>query len=93
MKIELTEEQQLLRENIRRFAEEVVKLAQTGRYDLIILSELEPAWNEYILSHAHCAVFLASDSSRWITGALIPMDGGNLAVNAGGSVGPARPRE
>ena len=33
------------------------------------------------------AVFLASDSSQWITGTLIPMDGGNLAVNAGGSVG------
>jgi NAD(P)-dependent dehydrogenase (short-subunit alcohol dehydrogenase family) len=33
------------------------------------------------------ALFLASDASAWITGALIPMDGGNLAVNAGGSVG------
>ena len=33
------------------------------------------------------AVFLASDASRWVTGALIPMDGGNLAVNAGGTVG------
>jgi NAD(P)-dependent dehydrogenase (short-subunit alcohol dehydrogenase family) len=33
------------------------------------------------------AVFLASDASRWISGALIPMDGGNLAVNAAGSVG------
>jgi NAD(P)-dependent dehydrogenase (short-subunit alcohol dehydrogenase family) len=32
------------------------------------------------------SVFLASDSSKWITGALIPMDGGNLAMNAGGSV-------
>ena len=33
------------------------------------------------------AVFLASDESSWITGTLIPMDGGNLAMNAGGSVG------
>jgi NAD(P)-dependent dehydrogenase (short-subunit alcohol dehydrogenase family) len=32
------------------------------------------------------SVLLASDASRWITGALIPMDGGNLAMNAGGSV-------
>jgi NAD(P)-dependent dehydrogenase (short-subunit alcohol dehydrogenase family) len=34
------------------------------------------------------AVFLASPASSWITGALIPMDGGNLAMNGGGSVGP-----
>ncbi|MGE5193490.1 MAG: SDR family NAD(P)-dependent oxidoreductase [Deltaproteobacteria bacterium] len=32
------------------------------------------------------AVLLASDASAWITGALIPMDGGNLAMNAGGSI-------
>lgn len=36
------------------------------------------------------AVLLASDASSWITGALVPMDGGNLALNGGGSV---RPRE
>ncbi len=36
------------------------------------------------------SVFLASDSSSWITGALIPMDGGNLALNGGGSVGKRR---
>jgi NAD(P)-dependent dehydrogenase (short-subunit alcohol dehydrogenase family) len=32
------------------------------------------------------AVLLASDASAWVTGALIPMDGGNLAMNAGGSL-------
>ena len=33
------------------------------------------------------AIFLASDASAWITGTLIPMDGGNLAMNAGGTPG------
>lgn len=31
------------------------------------------------------ALFLASDAAAWITGALIPMDGGNLAMNGGGT--------
>ncbi len=33
------------------------------------------------------AVFLASDASSWITGTLIPMDGGSLAANAGATMG------
>ena len=33
-------------------------------------------------------VLLASDASAWITGTLIPLDGGNLAMNPGGSIGP-----
>jgi len=33
------------------------------------------------------SVFLASDASSWISGALIPMDGGNLAANAGATMG------
>jgi NAD(P)-dependent dehydrogenase (short-subunit alcohol dehydrogenase family) len=34
---------------------------------------------------AGLSVLLASDASSFITGALIPMDGGNMAKNAGGS--------
>jgi NAD(P)-dependent dehydrogenase (short-subunit alcohol dehydrogenase family) len=36
------------------------------------------------------ALLLASDASSWITGALIPFDGGNLAMNAGGTAGPIK---
>lgn len=32
-------------------------------------------------------VFLAADASSWITGAIVPLDGGNLAMNAGGTKG------
>ena len=32
------------------------------------------------------SVLLASDAAAWITGAVIPMDGGNLAINAGGGL-------
>jgi NAD(P)-dependent dehydrogenase (short-subunit alcohol dehydrogenase family) len=33
-------------------------------------------------------VLLASDASSWITGAIIPVDGGNLAANAGATLRP-----
>lgn len=35
---------------------------------------------------AAAALFLASPQARMITGALLPVDGGNLALNAGGTV-------
>jgi NAD(P)-dependent dehydrogenase (short-subunit alcohol dehydrogenase family) len=35
---------------------------------------------------AQAAVFLASDAAAMITGVLLPVDGGNLAMNAGGTV-------
>ena len=34
---------------------------------------------------AKASVFLASDAAAFITGHLLPVDGGNLALNAGGS--------
>ena len=37
------------------------------------------------------SVLLASDAASWITGALIPMDGGNMALNGGGTPGPRVP--
>ncbi len=33
------------------------------------------------------AILLAADASEWISGAIIPLDGGNMAMNAGGTPG------
>ena len=35
---------------------------------------------------AAAILFLASDAADWITGACIPMDGGNMAKNGGGGL-------
>ncbi len=36
---------------------------------------------------ADAIFFLASDAARFITGVVLPVDGGNMALNAGGTVG------
>jgi NAD(P)-dependent dehydrogenase (short-subunit alcohol dehydrogenase family) len=35
-------------------------------------------------------IFLASDASGFITGSVFPLDGGNIALNANGSIGRAQ---
>jgi NAD(P)-dependent dehydrogenase (short-subunit alcohol dehydrogenase family) len=35
---------------------------------------------------ASAAVYLASDAAAMITGAILPVDGGNLAMNAGATI-------
>ena len=36
---------------------------------------------------AAAVAFLASDAASMITGVVLPVDGGNLALNAGGTIG------
>jgi NAD(P)-dependent dehydrogenase (short-subunit alcohol dehydrogenase family) len=36
---------------------------------------------------ANAVHFLASDAAAMITGTILPVDGGNLAYNAGGTLG------
>ncbi|GAA1265085.1 SDR family NAD(P)-dependent oxidoreductase [Sphaerisporangium rubeum] len=42
---------------------------------------------------AAVAVFLGSDAAGFVTGVILPVDGGNLALNAGGTIGSARTAE
>jgi NAD(P)-dependent dehydrogenase (short-subunit alcohol dehydrogenase family) len=39
---------------------------------------------------ADAVLFLAGDAARFVTGVVLPVDGGNTALNAGGTVGVAR---
>jgi len=61
---------------------DLVDLYWAGRTTMVVRREDLPVYDEVFR-----AFFLASDAPAWISGALIPLDGGSLAVNAGGTLG------
>jgi NAD(P)-dependent dehydrogenase (short-subunit alcohol dehydrogenase family) len=51
--------------------------ARERRKNMVPMQTEGTAWDV-----AHGAVYLASDESRWVTGALLPIDGGLVALRA-----------
>jgi NAD(P)-dependent dehydrogenase (short-subunit alcohol dehydrogenase family) len=51
--------------------------ARARRVKMVPLQQEGTAWDI-----AHGAVYLASDESRWVTGILLPIDGGLVALRA-----------